>query len=379
MFAGFFSSRRDDRRLGTEIFALRCDGGTIPDQAFAYEIKDGERGRVELGGKFRAARGEVFYLVHRGPYVVRFAADASAPEYGFEAELAVSRNDDAPQALAALFTEQHDGENWPERITLDDLAQAANTALGDDLLQPCMSDDEWAQLIDTFAYRLRRRFGLSLLGCKAVTLGEQDGVDAARALSELAATVLPEESGPVLEAALDSPMDPELPLIEPVEAVFLSEIARSFRLPKTNWRAPVFRPEALDARLQTRLRAQMPRLGQRVDRLGHAHGDGLEARDRLRLRDLQVAMARSHAGMGYIGELGAQGVGPGRAASHRRRRLAALRDASDSFERLSRRVSDLERGGEGLDPAAIDALEADLDVLSLSLARRAFGVEESLQ
>jgi len=357
--------------LGDELFAIRASNGLMPDDCIAFEIREGERGTVEFSGILKASKQQTLYLINLASFLIRFAPDPAAPEYGIELEVTLADKNNPPEALAYLFTESMENEALPKQINTADLAAAITVACGDDVFLSCMSEQEWEQACQRLSYRLGKRYGLMARNVKQVMLKEADA--ALQVLADNEQLNKKEASKSVIEEldASSSSAKVEAPTAvldeKQNDTVLLNGLARSFRLHTRKLRSPSFRPDHLDKHLQQRMKAQLPPLGRRIAELAPYATEVSSGRV---LRDLRDKVWAVESSLAYLGELKQQAnkVLDSRAT---RRRLTHLRDASDALESLICQVTDIEQA-EIIDSMNISNLGEGVELLQAALARRAF-------
>jgi len=230
-----YASREDLDRLDRDVVACRVAKGKVPDGCTGLSLQGRITQRYAAGKKVSQVpdHGKLWW-VRLAPFHLRFAPEPKAPEAGVELALQVVTGRDTQQGLVrdelAWFLDSHAAAC----LTLADIQRALT---GDALLRPppAMQAEEADSLRRDLTAALLPRMGLECLSLRRVDLYPE--INCALADAPLAAAVTASASAPPGAGHATT------------LAITLTDTL------------------ALDARYQTRLFRELPRLAQRLREL----------------------------------------------------------------------------------------------------------------
>jgi hypothetical protein len=190
---GLFTRRAqpDTSALGSAALAQTLAGGALVPHGCVGVVFDqgGRTRRVQAGGRADCGEHEQALCFHPGPYSADLLPFAAAPELGLRLTFGV---DSADPRIAQQRFDLFLASEAPAGVALAELCALLDTTLQRELAQgnldlpPCTSLDEWDAFRAGLNQLLYTRFGLAVVDCVPVDLGES--VDYAKLLLARAAT-----------------------------------------------------------------------------------------------------------------------------------------------------------------------------------------------
>lgn len=195
-------ARADTGALGTDVLARQATPGSVVE-AGCIGVSVGKGGAiVRFATGARLPKSGNMFCFHPGPYAVRFAPFAAAPEIGLHMAFVV----DAPDPRVAqqrfdlyLASEVDDSVTLADFRALLESTVQRELAQGNLALPPCTSPEEWNAFRAGLNRLLYQRFGITVDDCVPVDLGDE--VDYARLLRERAEPPLAATLPPAVRAA----------------------------------------------------------------------------------------------------------------------------------------------------------------------------------